>query len=699
MADDPRTLECDLIMKGGVTSGLVYPGAIVRIAQDYRIRAIGGTSAGALAAAAAAAMEYGIRTGGHSLEQALALMAALPAEAGQQTDSATSLLEALFTADGDFRRPFALAKRLLGANPPRGLTLLGAIWAAAPPGLLSRPLLWAGAGLAAAIALGLLLAGPLGAPNWVALLACALLGLLLPAIALWRGLGQALARLAGAWHDQGWGMASGMAKPDERMKGEEIPALTAWMHATFQRLAGPKATAPLSFGDLWKAGRQPGDTARAIDLALVSTDLNRMQSVQFPYLPDNERLLFDPDVWAQLFPEDVMAALEKASVCPASHDPTAFRRRFGYPVSAVQQAASPALFARLRVLPVGEDLPIIVAARASMAFPGLFTPVPLWLLRWVGSGNQRVPELGPVLLSDGGITSNFPIHLFDAPVPSRPTFAINLVYPDDQITGEPRGEGDGTRAPLKVEQISGGGNGGTPDMLRDLFMPSSNAGRVQLYKAPPHGSPIVRAGGFAMRVVEAARTWADVSLYGQPGMRDRIIHVRLSDSEGGFNLGMDHETITRLAAKGSMAGDVLARRFDPVRPEDPLNPGLKLRLNWHNHRFVRLRSFLAAQELIGHRLAHSWPHVNDAQRPQSLPPLSSILATARRSITVDGHEMLIGYTTSLTLAQRRHMQGLVNDVMALRADGGTASALKGAPRPASVMRLRPTSADPKDSQP
>ncbi|KAG1385865.1 hypothetical protein G6F59_017159 [Rhizopus arrhizus] len=43
---------------------------------------------------------------------------------------------------------------------------------------------------------------------------------------------------------------------------------------------------------------------------------------------------------------------------------------------------------------------------------------------------------GPVItafricwFSDGGISSNFPIHLFDAALPRWPTFAINLVYP------------------------------------------------------------------------------------------------------------------------------------------------------------------------------------------------------------------------------------------------------------------------------
>ena len=52
------TLECDAIMKGGVTSGIVYPYAILEIATRYRFRSLGGTSAGAIAAAFAAAAEY-----------------------------------------------------------------------------------------------------------------------------------------------------------------------------------------------------------------------------------------------------------------------------------------------------------------------------------------------------------------------------------------------------------------------------------------------------------------------------------------------------------------------------------------------------------------------------------------------------------------------------------------------------------------
>ena len=51
--------SCDIVLKGGITSGVVYPLALVSLSQKYRFSNIGGTSAGAIAAAAAAAAEYG----------------------------------------------------------------------------------------------------------------------------------------------------------------------------------------------------------------------------------------------------------------------------------------------------------------------------------------------------------------------------------------------------------------------------------------------------------------------------------------------------------------------------------------------------------------------------------------------------------------------------------------------------------------
>src|ERR1700755_3529738 len=53
------TAVCDVIMKGGITSGVVYPLALTELAKQFRFSQVGGTSAGAIAASAAAAAEYG----------------------------------------------------------------------------------------------------------------------------------------------------------------------------------------------------------------------------------------------------------------------------------------------------------------------------------------------------------------------------------------------------------------------------------------------------------------------------------------------------------------------------------------------------------------------------------------------------------------------------------------------------------------
>ncbi|MFI5706333.1 patatin-like phospholipase family protein [Kribbella sp. NPDC051620] len=58
-AEGSSLRDCDLIMKGGISSGIVYPRAVSELAKTYRLRRIGGASAGAIAAAFAAAAQYG----------------------------------------------------------------------------------------------------------------------------------------------------------------------------------------------------------------------------------------------------------------------------------------------------------------------------------------------------------------------------------------------------------------------------------------------------------------------------------------------------------------------------------------------------------------------------------------------------------------------------------------------------------------
>jgi Patatin-like phospholipase len=54
-----RMAECDLVMKGGITSGIVYPRLVSDLSAHFRFRNIGGASAGAIAATMTAAAEAG----------------------------------------------------------------------------------------------------------------------------------------------------------------------------------------------------------------------------------------------------------------------------------------------------------------------------------------------------------------------------------------------------------------------------------------------------------------------------------------------------------------------------------------------------------------------------------------------------------------------------------------------------------------
>ncbi len=56
-------LQCDIILRGGITSGIVYPRAIAKLAETYDFRSIGGSSAGAIAASWTAAAAFAAKRG------------------------------------------------------------------------------------------------------------------------------------------------------------------------------------------------------------------------------------------------------------------------------------------------------------------------------------------------------------------------------------------------------------------------------------------------------------------------------------------------------------------------------------------------------------------------------------------------------------------------------------------------------------
>ena len=116
------------------------------------------------------------------------------------------------------------------------------------------------------------------------------------------------------------------------------------------------------------------------------------------------------------------------------HDEGAACRPHG---TSIRRPARPLYYFRDRGRSTGEKrpgpeaLPLVVMARMSLELPGLIAAVPLYAVD--RNGDQAVVRH---LFSDGGISSNFPMHFFDALLPSRPTFGINRrqphpVHPND----------------------------------------------------------------------------------------------------------------------------------------------------------------------------------------------------------------------------------------------------------------------------
>jgi predicted acylesterase/phospholipase RssA len=95
----PSDRFCDIVMEGGVTSGIIYASAVSELAKSYRFNCIGGSSIGAFAAALAAAAEYSRRKGsGVGFE----LMSTLPATLAEEDErSETRLFSPLQAPEGD----------------------------------------------------------------------------------------------------------------------------------------------------------------------------------------------------------------------------------------------------------------------------------------------------------------------------------------------------------------------------------------------------------------------------------------------------------------------------------------------------------------------------------------------------------------------------------------------------------------------
>jgi predicted acylesterase/phospholipase RssA len=521
-------LICDLVMKGGITSGVVYPGAIVELAENYRFHRIGGSSAGAIAASLTAAAEYRrqqLLERGVPIETATAsafgALAQLPRQLGEPVEGMSRLLS-LFQPQQQLRRLWRVLSAATGGGLSAGMRMwVSALAAYRTSWLGVLPVLWL-----------LMNTSPSQNSTVLVLQVVAAMMLVLGAPTLLGLVAFALDLASIARH--GFGICDGQSTTQ---RGGE--PLTPWLHDKLQATSGlsitvrtdvPEKERILCFRDLWETRYpyvDPRQSKRGIDLRITTTSLTWQQLMCLPSdSGDYGELYFKPAEFRRWFPAEVVEHMMlKARSAP---DGNGFCR-----------------------MPEAADLPVIVTVRMSLSFPILLTPIKLYHRDWSRRGDlvndrgqQRKlddaarDQLRPVYFSDGGICSNLPVHFFDSLVPAHPTFAINL--------GTPHPDAD-TRPDHFLET-----------RVAQNQMSGSMPGRYSMHEHEgPHG-----LGTFIWSIIDSARNWADNGQLRLDGYRERVAHIVLREDEGGLNLGMTDEQIRMLASRGSRAARELHELFD-----------------------------------------------------------------------------------------------------------------------------------------
>ena len=634
----PLDRYCDLVLKGGVVDGVIYPGVLIELARAYRFQSLAGTSVGAIAAALAAACEYARRFGSDSGFNEV--LRTLPEELGKRPAAGlhATVLRSLFQTTRHLQRLFDVAVDAASVKRENFVCeLVQSLccryrWPLVI-GFLAGVLLW-----------WWLTVLPHGVPidalfrsGW-------------PVVLTWIGaLGAGLvsATISVAWsvyrdvrklaREPGFGFCSGRSTDGDKTEG-----LTDWLHRGIQGAAGLSTGRPLTFRDLWLAPGGPSESdgtrsPKSIDLRMMTTCVSHGRPYELPLQDQSVRLFFRPSELSRYFPKSIITHLvsnckpygvadmefyigrtvddETSDLCapkeklpdmavspypepdppPGSPNPTG--------------AGDPCKDARLYELPRG-DLPVLVAVRLSMNFPLLFQAVPLWAIdheygRLPTRRMYEAPRFKRAWFADGGVTSNFPLHVFDNPLPRWPTFGIYIAEKSRKKKSDP-GEPD---VPFAITtfhtsgrsekwiEIGEAGNSGTGGDRRATGVGARLCGLVTTVKGwtdksiSKHGTGF---GAYLWGLVAAAKDWADNANLRMPGVRDRVVIVyKNGQTNGGLNLNLTEKQIRSLAyANGTKAGHALAKKFLPGGPKN--NHALDGSAAWLDHRWVRFNSHLSA---------------------------------------------------------------------------------------------------------
>lgn len=574
----PPDLYCDLVMKGGITSGIVYPPLVAELSAHYQFKNIGGTSAGAIAAAATAAAEYRRRQGGSTATFPKGL-GELPDMLSKSVGGHTKLFTLFQAQPGGCRRLFRVLITALNARGTWHRVVLVIL------GFLSGYRLATLLGGLGAWAIGILYGSIAGILSLVILLVAS--------IGYWVYWDFTRSLVA-----NNYGMCSGMTA-----KGYCTEALTPWLHGLIQELAGKRLDAPLTFEDLWTApGFPPKEfnlprelDIRSIDLRMFTTNLSTGRPFILPLSKETCRIFFQAKELSSYLPNEVMTFIEQNAV---KYEP----KSLGDP--SVEEMVRLGL--DLRELPAGK-WPVVLAARLSLSFPILFSAVPFWAIDYDPVPERRTFQR--CLFSDGGISSNFPVHMFDGLLPMWPTFGIQL---------EPELKSRNNMVYLPSRYAEGYGE--------------------RWNRFDERGSHGNRMGGFLSAVISAMQNWNDNTAARMPGVRDRVVRIRLNANEGGLNLDMSSETLTTVAARGKEAARELIARF------------AKPATGWRDQRWIRLRVTLqtlrARFREAGFALNHS----------------DSITGRYDDLVDFAMTEAMDGETSALTQAERTALQDVLTAI-------------------------------------
>jgi len=526
--------RCDIVMKGGITSGVVYPLAVCELAKEYRFVNIGGTSAGAIAASLTAAAEYRRSRGSVAgFEEGIST---LPRELAAIGPDHTTALFSLFQPDRLTRPVFRVITACLTGKrwTTKLRTVFQSLFAVSP---IAAPACLL---LSLCMVVVMWLVGRTVTP-FLAIPVILVLSIVSAAPPVYL-LVLSAKKVAGAIAANGFGVCSGNTGEDS---GGKTKPLTEWLADLLDTIAGrTDPRIPLTFGDLWGNPRAdlvaPGK--RVINLQTIATSVSHGRPYQLPF--EMSTFYFSPSEFRKYFPGRIVDWMVQHSAAQEQGD--------------------------VRSFPPPGKLPVIVAARMSLSFPLLISAIPLYAADWSLGRNKerretgRPPELERCWFSDGGICSNFPVHFFDSPLPRWPTFAINL----RQFSGDYQKD---------------------PDDANNVWMPRTNGeGTLEQWYRFEKTPGAASVAGFFGAILETMQNWTDNSQLKVPGYRDRVAHVFLGDDEGGLNLTMPQEVLARVSERGRIAGEKLRRRFTGKDRESVLD--------WDNHRWVRYRSTMSLVE-------------------------------------------------------------------------------------------------------